>query len=123
MGDAPDLLFVGTGRLVAALDRFTGRPVWLRKLPRLFSGGLITLMSDGQEVYVGRGGYVYCLDRTTGEVLWERGVGSSGSTVMLALAGSGTGEQQAASARAAQHAAATSAAAVAGAVTAAAAAS
>ena len=78
-------------------------------------------MVFGEEVYVGRGGYVYCLDRGSGDVLWERGVGSSGSTVMLAIAGADTGEQQTAAADAAAQAAASAAVIAAGAAGAAAA--
>lgn len=112
MEQVTDLLYVGSGRTVAALDRLTGLTAWRIKLPRLFAGNIVMLLPHGSELYVGRGGYVYCLDRFNGSVLWERGVtsGSSGLTV-LAIAGSEAGAQQAASAH---HAAAAAAAAAAG---------
>jgi outer membrane protein assembly factor BamB len=107
--DSPELLFVGSGRLVTALDRFSGRPVWRRKLPRFF-GGLVTLAASETELYVGRGGYVYCLDCQSGEVMWERGVGSAGASVLMTMRGL-PADQQAAAVHAAQEAAARAAAA------------
>ncbi len=107
--EVPELLFVGSGRWVTALDRFSGRPVWRRKLPRFF-GGLITLTASEGELYVGRGGYVYCLDSHTGEVMWERGVGSAGATVLMTMPGIPSDQQQAVAGFTAQQAAATAAA-------------
>jgi len=106
--ETADLLFVGSGRWVAGLDRFSGHPVWRQKLPRLF-GGLITLALRGDELYVGRGGYVYCMDARTGQTLWERGVGSPGNTVMMALAGGTSDQGGAAAAHEAASAASTAA--------------
>lgn len=83
MSDAPELIYAATGRTIVALDRFSGRPVWRRKLPRIL-GGLVTIQVIGDEVYAARGGYIYCLDRYSGDVLWERGVNISGGVVMLA---------------------------------------
>ena len=108
-----DLMYAASGRIVTALDRYTGRPVWRIKLPRMFGGSIVTLMSSGNEVFIGRGGYVYCLDRLTGGVLWERGVGSSGGLVMLATDHMGTDDAAAQSAMAAASSAAACAAAVA----------
>ena len=77
-----DLLFVAAGRKVQALDRYSGRPVWQMRLPRMLGGGVSMLVPSGREVFVGRGGYVYCVDAQTGQVLWERGVESSGLILM-----------------------------------------
>ncbi len=111
--DVPDLLYAAVGRTVLALDRFTGRPVWRVKLPRLLGGSISMVLPYGREVYVGRGGYVYCLDRHTGGVLWERGLGGSGNLTLMSM-GAGDGEMQQASAVAAAAAAARAAAAAAG---------
>ncbi len=108
-----DLMFAASGRVVNALDRFTGRPVWRIKLPRMFGGSIVTIMASGNEVFIGRGGYVYCLDRFTGGVLWERGVGSSGGLVMMAVDHADAADGAAQAAMAAQVAAASGAAAVA----------
>jgi outer membrane protein assembly factor BamB len=104
----PEMIFTGSGRWVTALDRFSGRPVWRRKLPRFF-GGLVTLCATETEVYVGRGGYVYCLDATSGEVLWERGI-ASGGTVLMSLPGIPSEGQAAAAIEAHRAAAAATAA-------------
>lgn len=118
MSDTIDLLYAATGRWVIALDRFSGRPAWRRKLPRLF-GGLITLHVVGDEVYAARGGYIYCLDRYSGDVLWERGVGAQGGVVMLCSSGGSADAAATAQHMAAQAASVAAVAASAGAVAAA----
>jgi outer membrane protein assembly factor BamB len=112
--DTPEFLYAAVGRTVMAMDRFSGRPAWRVKLPRLLGGSISMILPHGREVYVGRGGYVYCLDRFTGNVLWERGMGGSGSLTLLAVPGSDGEQQQAAAAFAAAARAAASAAAAAG---------
>lgn len=110
METTTDLLFAASGRNIQALDRFTGRIVWRMKLPRYFGGNIVTVLACGEELFIGRGGYVYCLDRTTGSVLWERGVGSSGaSLVTLATDGSGNNQASAIQAVVAAQAAAAAA--------------
>lgn len=114
MDDTPELLYAGVGRTVVAMDRFTGRPVWRIKLPRLLGGNISMILPHGNEVYVGRGGYVYCIDRFNGAVLWERGTQASGNLVLLATVGSDGTQQQVSAvqaAMAAQQAAAGAAAA------------
>lgn len=112
MSDTHDLLFIGSGRTVAALDRLTGKTVWRVKLPRLF-GSPLTLMTHGTELYAGRGGYVYCIDQRNGSILWERGVNSSGGMVFMTSNGGSASHQAAAGHIAAQQQAAASAAMVA----------
>jgi outer membrane protein assembly factor BamB len=109
--DQPELLYAGVGRTVVAMDRFTGRPVWRLKLPRLLGGHISMILPHADEVYVGRGGYVYCIDRFKGNVLWERGTQASGNFVLLAVAGEDAAQQQAAAMHAmmAEQAAATAA--------------
>lgn len=121
MPETHDLLFIGSGRTVAALDRLTGKTVWRIKLPRLF-GSPLTLMTHGSELYAGRGGYVYCIDQRNGTILWERGVNSSGGMVFMTSNGGSASAQAAAGHVVAQQQAATTAAVVASAAAAAAAA-
>src|SRR5262249_18059662 len=59
METSPELLYAGVGRTVIAMDRFSGRPAWRVKLPRLLGGSISMVLPFGREVYVGRGGYVY----------------------------------------------------------------
>jgi outer membrane protein assembly factor BamB len=101
-----DVLFVGTGRWIAALDRGTGRPVWRVKLPRWFSSGPVTILAEGGQVFVGRGGYVYCLDSENGQVLWERGIGSASDSVLMAVPGLSSDNAAVAAHAAAQQSAA-----------------
>lgn len=124
MSHTGSVVFAANGRTVQAMDRATGRPAWQFKLPRTFSGGFVTMICGGDELYVARGSYVYCLDARTGQVLWERGVGTSwtGGPTMLALPGVASGDvaamahaqQAASSAAAAAAGAAASSAAAAG---------
>lgn len=104
MDDNLELMFVGCGRTVIALDRFTGRPAWKRKLPRIL-GGFMTILATDREVYVGRGGYVYCLDAHSGQPLWERGLSSGSGMVMMTMRGSSTNDLAAVAAIQAQQAA------------------
>lgn len=105
MEDHPELLYAAAGRSITAVDRFSGRIAWRLKLPRFF-GGIITIHVIGNELYAGRGSYVYGLDRFTGNVLWERGLGASGTAVMLASASPSDHQSTVAAAHAAHQAAA-----------------
>lgn len=95
MPDTP-LVYVATGRKVAAFDRGTGRPVWQVRLPRVMAGNVSMLLPSGRELFVGRAGYVYCLDAATGAVLWERGAASSGFVLIATPDSQGSAQQQAA---------------------------
>lgn len=95
MSDSP-LIFLATGRKVAAFDRGTGRPVWQIRLPRVMAGSVSMLLPSGRELFVGRAGYVYCLDSSNGNVLWERGAASSGFVLLAAPDSPGSAQQQAA---------------------------
>lgn len=104
MESTPELLYVASGKTISALDRFSGRPVWRVKLPRLLGGNISMLLPQGAELYVGRGGYVYCMDRFSGRVLWERGLTGSGLVLMATVGSDQGGQQAAASAAAAMQA-------------------
>jgi outer membrane protein assembly factor BamB len=95
MADTP-LVFVATGRKVAAYDRHTGRPVWQVRLPRVMAGPVSMLLPSGRELFVGRAGYIYCLDASNGQVLWERGAASSGFVLIATPDAVGASKQQAA---------------------------
>lgn len=97
-----DLVFVGSGRTVSALDRHTGRPVWRMKLPRFF-GGTLTLLAHEGDLFVGRGGYLYCLEAATGQVRWERGVASGSGLVFMAIPGAAADSHQSGAAAALQQ--------------------
>src|SRR4029079_12270954 len=104
MDTQPELLYAGVGRTVIALDRFSGRPVWRVKLPRLLGGNISMILPHAGEIFVGRGGYIYCLDRRSGMCLWKRGTSASGNMFLLAAPGGDTPQQQAAAVHAAMQA-------------------
>ena len=112
MEEIQDLMFVSSGRTVIAVDRFNGRAVWRRKLPR-FRGGFLTILATEREVYAGRGGYVYCFDVQTGEPLWERGLKAGGGMVMMTMGGQSMTDMAAVAGAQAQQAAAVAGAAAA----------
>jgi outer membrane protein assembly factor BamB len=106
-----DLLFVATGRWIAALSKSNGRPVWRRKLPRWFASGPVTLLVDHDLVFAGRGGYVYCLDAASGDVMWERGLDAGKNVVLMATPTASLDQAAAIAAHASEQAAANAAAA------------
>ena len=63
-----DLVYVGIGGSVVALDRTTGSERWRTRLKR---NQLVMLTTDGERLYASVLGQAYCLDPTTGTVLWN----------------------------------------------------
>ncbi len=108
-----DLVFVGFGKYVVALDRYTGEKVWQWSPPK--GAGYMSLLLDGDRLIVSAMGYMYCLDPMFGQEVWNNpleGLGTgvpciasaNGSTATTAVQGALA--QQAAAAQAAQAAAA-----------------
>lgn len=64
-----DLVFLGFGSQVVALDRETGAVVWSWKSPKGRSGHVAVLL-DGDRLIVSVNGYTYCLDPLSGMQLW-----------------------------------------------------
>lgn len=88
-------LFVGTNRVVAALDPRTGAELWRTKLPKGTVGSPPTILIKGRSLYVGCYGYVYCLDKRSGEILWDNGLPRMGfHAVLLAMEGAEGGTSQ-----------------------------
>jgi outer membrane protein assembly factor BamB len=82
-----DVLFVGTNRAVVALDARTGEELWRTKLPRQ-TGGIVSMLVSGPQLYAGCGGRVYCLDAGTGQINWENDLPRLGyHAVLLAMPG------------------------------------
>ncbi len=82
-------LYVGTNRIVAALDPDTGVELWRTKLPKGGSSGSpVSIVIKGQHLYVGCYGHVHCLDKRNGELLWHNGLAKMGyHVVLLAMEG------------------------------------
>lgn len=89
MARDPEVLYVGTGRHVAALYRDTGVEIWRTPLPTGASG-VVSLLLKGKQLFVGHSGRVYCLDADSGRLLWENGLPRTGyNPVIMTMAGVG----------------------------------
>jgi outer membrane protein assembly factor BamB len=62
------LVFVGLGGRVVALDRDTGEIVWTSSVRW---GTDVSLLLDGDRLIAALSGYLYCLDPRDGRVLWH----------------------------------------------------
>ena len=86
-----DLLYIGTGKHVVALDPVSGAEVWRAVLEKGSTTNVLSLLVRGEDLYVGRGGYVWCFNRLTGQKLWENGLKGMGfGFVSLAVEGAET---------------------------------
>ena len=63
-----DLVFVGIGRSVVALNRTTGEQVWAT---RLKGYDFVNVVLDGERILASACGEIYCLDPLTGHLLWH----------------------------------------------------
>src|SRR4051812_20414155 len=86
-----DVLYIGLGGHVVAIQASTGQELWSTRLRRA-SFMTITVGRDG--IFAGASGHLYCLDPSTGEIRWHnpldgRGLGLiafGGSDVTAAAA-------------------------------------
>jgi outer membrane protein assembly factor BamB len=64
-----ELVFVGIGKSVVALNRRTGEQIWEAR----FKGfdDFVNVVLDGGNVFATSAGEIYCLDPLTGDVLWH----------------------------------------------------
>jgi len=63
-----ELVFVGIGKSVVALNRSTGEQVWVA---RLKGQDFVNVLLDGGRVFATSCGEIFCLDPLTGSVLWH----------------------------------------------------
>ncbi len=68
MAKKTEIVYVGIGSHVVALDAGSGAEIWKRKLK---GSNLVTLQVDGDAVLAGVNGEVFCLDAKTGDVRWH----------------------------------------------------
>jgi len=76
-----ELVFVGIGKSVLALNRGTGEQVWAT---RLKGYDFVHVVLDGGRVFATCCGEIYCLDPLTGEVRWHnplKGFGTGLATI------------------------------------------
>ena len=76
-----ELVFVGIGRSVVALNRATGEQVWETGLK---SYDFVNVVLDGGRIFATCCGEIYCLEPLTGDVLWHnplKGFGTGLATI------------------------------------------
>lgn len=64
-----DVLYIGIGSHVAAIQALTGKELWRTKLKRGASYTTVSIRRDG--LFAGASGHLYCLDPTTGAIRWH----------------------------------------------------
>lgn len=101
MGRFKEVLHIGVGGNVVALDIKTGEIVWSTKIK---SHQFVSLMVRGDRVYAGAAGELFCLNAATGELLWHNKLKGYGMS-FVSFAGSDAGPAAAAAAQAAAAAA------------------
>ncbi len=82
-----DLVFVGIGRSVVALNRTTGEQVWATKLKGY---DFVNVVLDGERILATSCGEIFCLDPLTGQPLWHnrlKGFGTGLATIATAQSG------------------------------------
>jgi len=70
----PDLVFIGIHGSVVAMDKETGKQVWMTRLKAgVFGGanGFVTLMVEADKVFAVNRGEMFCLDAASGNILWH----------------------------------------------------
>ncbi|HWP37869.1 MAG TPA: PQQ-binding-like beta-propeller repeat protein [Gemmatimonadales bacterium] len=74
-----DVVFVGVGGHVVAVDGTTGAELWRTKLK---GATLTTLLVRGGRIYGGANGELFCLDASTGEILWHNKLKGLGTGIV-----------------------------------------
>jgi outer membrane protein assembly factor BamB len=78
-----DLVFVGIGRSVVALNGSTGEQVWAT---RLKGYDFVNVVLDGGRILATSCGEIFCLDPLTGHLLWHnrlKGFGTGLATIAI----------------------------------------
>ena len=68
MRDRLDVVFIGIGHNIVAIDTATGEERWRTKLKR---GSYVTIHVTQDAVFAGAGGELFCLDPATGALRWK----------------------------------------------------
>ncbi len=68
MGTGSQLLVIGIGGHVVAIDPASGTEVWRTRIKR---ADFVTVQPAGSVVFAGAGGELFCLDATGGQILWH----------------------------------------------------
>ena len=80
-------LYIGIRGTVLAIERTTGKEVWLSSLK---GADFVNVVVDGEQLFAASKGRLYRLDPATGQILWENGlIGMGWGLVAIAQAGNG----------------------------------
>ena len=63
-----DVLYIGVGSHVVAIQALSGEELWRTKVKR---ASFMTVCREGDQLFAGAGGELFCIDRTSGEILWH----------------------------------------------------
>jgi len=83
------LVFIGIGKSVVALNRGTGEQVWAT---RLKGYDFVNVLLDGGRVFATACGEIFCLDPLTGDVLWHNPLKGFGTGLATITTGQNTGD-------------------------------
>ncbi len=64
-----DILYIGIGSHVAAIQASTGQEIWRTKLKWGASYTTVSVRPEG--IFAGASGHLFCLDPATGAIRWE----------------------------------------------------
>ncbi|MCU0646507.1 MAG: PQQ-like beta-propeller repeat protein [Gemmatimonadaceae bacterium] len=92
----PDLLYIGVGSHIVAINTADGTEVWRTKLK---ATAYVTLYHSNGRLYAGAAGELFCVDAQSGAILWHNKLKGLGTG--LVSFGSATPEASSASANAA----------------------
>src|SRR5215471_6210395 len=107
-----DLIYVGIGGSVVALERTTGERVWVTHLK---GRNFVNVLVDDGKILATCGGEIFCLDPFTGDGVWHnplKGLGTGLTTIATASQSQGVAAPAAAEQQIRDEQAASSAAAV-----------
>jgi outer membrane protein assembly factor BamB len=75
-----DVLYIGLGSYVAAIQASTGTQLWRTKLG--MGGGYTTISLRPEGLFAGRSGHLYSLDPATGEIRWHNRLDGMGQSII-----------------------------------------
>lgn len=101
MGTLNDVLYIGIGSHVVAIQTSTGEELWRTRLKR---SGYVTIAERPGAIYGGAAGHLFCLDPSTGAIRWQNRLDGLG-TGLVTFGGDDSTAAAAASIERAQQAA------------------
>ena len=79
MASGTQLLIIGVGGHVVALDPASGAEIWRTKVKR---SEFVTVSPAGSVVFAGAGGELFCVDAVGGQIVWHNKLKGLGNGVV-----------------------------------------